>query len=340
MNRFELHEFISRLLYEHDFVLVPGFGAFVGNFKSSRIDIEKQTIRPPFKEIRFNPSLVENDGFLAHHLSKEKGITYPEAMKIIETTIKYWRETLEEKGSLELPGLGQFKMNEGIPEFIPDFSVNHDPRYFGLQEVALEPIQKEYFIPGFSNEEVTSTRPGRARVKISSRKYNHLVTYSVMAYLPVLAFLWYLFLVKEPFYPQMQTGQISSILDTSNSENIISGTSSVKKEEISQETNVDKERAVGVEKPENKENPDTEFVNNFHKETFKFHIIAGSFQYKENAKEFLNQLQEQGYNAAILTSDKTHYRVSMASFKNRQECIMFFNELKKKGVKNIWILTL
>ncbi|MBK7666303.1 MAG: hypothetical protein IPJ32_02560 [Sphingobacteriaceae bacterium] len=62
---------ISELLYNHDYVVVPGFGGFVSRNQLSHYSVNKEVLNPPSKKILFNVQLKQNDGILASWL-KEK----------------------------------------------------------------------------------------------------------------------------------------------------------------------------------------------------------------------------------------------------------------------------
>ena len=50
----QLSLYISNLLFDHDCVTVPGFGSFLGNYKSAEYDLKEQKFYPPTKQISFN----------------------------------------------------------------------------------------------------------------------------------------------------------------------------------------------------------------------------------------------------------------------------------------------
>ena len=43
----QLSKHISNLLFDHDCVTVPGFGSFLGNYKSAEYDFKEQKFHPP-----------------------------------------------------------------------------------------------------------------------------------------------------------------------------------------------------------------------------------------------------------------------------------------------------
>ena len=81
-----LSHYISDLLFQHDCVTSPGFGSFLGNYKSAEYDFKEEKFYPPFKQISFNSQIKDNDGFLAKHISKELNLSYEDSLKKIHQT--------------------------------------------------------------------------------------------------------------------------------------------------------------------------------------------------------------------------------------------------------------
>ena len=77
---------INELLYNHNCVIVPGFGAFLTkNIAASR---NNDVFSPPKKTIAFNGMLKENDGLLANKISATDGVSYNAALKKIKKDVK------------------------------------------------------------------------------------------------------------------------------------------------------------------------------------------------------------------------------------------------------------
>ena len=69
---------IRELLFKHDCVIIPGFGAFIGNYFPSHIDRNEGLFYPPVRRITFNRHLTGNDGLLIGHVSSHLKISYSE----------------------------------------------------------------------------------------------------------------------------------------------------------------------------------------------------------------------------------------------------------------------
>jgi len=51
----------------------------------------------------------------------------------------------------------------------------------------------------------------------------------------------------------------------------------------------------------------------------QFFVIVGSFEYKENAEQFIRQINEQGFDAFMLLTDFGFHRVSVNSFEKEAD---------------------
>ncbi len=109
-----------------------------------------------------------------------------------------------------------------------------------------------------------------------------------------------------------------------------------------------KEYAIQQEKLQNKiqsatfviENPLPTIELNVAKEVNKpFHVVAGSFQFEENANKKVKQLKAKGYNAYILGQNKWGLtQVAYDSYADRYEAYRNLNAVRKADSKDAWLL--
>ncbi len=139
-----LENFISDLLYEHDCVVVPGFGGLVANHRSAKLNRQTHLIFPPSKQIGFNRHLKNNDGLLVAHLAGLLTISYKEAQQKIEAAVAEWQTALQRDGRIFWEKIGTFFYDKtGSLQFIPEEQENYLLSSFGLQPVQLTPIAIE-----------------------------------------------------------------------------------------------------------------------------------------------------------------------------------------------------
>ena len=93
-NDIQLNNQIIDLLFEHDCVIIPGFGGFVAQYSAASFEEKKQTFTPPSKSILFNKNLINNDGLLAHKYVSSYQLTYEEALSLIEEEVALIKKPL------------------------------------------------------------------------------------------------------------------------------------------------------------------------------------------------------------------------------------------------------
>tara|TARA_B100000963_G_scaffold360598_1_gene392075 strand:- start:3079 stop:3975 length:897 start_codon:yes stop_codon:yes gene_type:complete len=139
----QLSLYISDLLYEHDCVTIPGFGSFLGNYKSAHYDLSQEKFSPPFKQISFNSQIKDNDGILAKYVSKKLDISFDEAIKEIHQTVLSWSIKVKTE-TIVLKNLGEIYFNSDHKMvFVPDNSVNHLKDSFGLSPIFVRQIKNK-----------------------------------------------------------------------------------------------------------------------------------------------------------------------------------------------------
>lgn len=139
-----LEQQISTLLYQHDCIIIPGFGGFVANHRAAFLNPAHHTFSPPSKKIAFNSSLRISDGLLANHLSKVNNISYKEAGTIIDKFVKNCLATLNKGDRLVIDKIGVLYYDaEKNLQFTPDNAVNYLKDSFGLTTIHSPAIKRE-----------------------------------------------------------------------------------------------------------------------------------------------------------------------------------------------------
>lgn len=137
-----LSNHISKLLFDHDCVTVPGFGSFLGNYKSAQYDFNEQKFYPPSKQISFNSQIRDNDGLLAKEISIALDLSYDEAVKKIHQTVLSWTKKIK-TDTIVIKNIGEFYLNkEDKIIFIPSNELNHLKESFGLPPVFISEIEE------------------------------------------------------------------------------------------------------------------------------------------------------------------------------------------------------
>lgn len=170
----KIEKYISALLYRYQCVIIPGFGAFLTEIKSSYYSEEKQCFFPPQKSLSFNVNIQHNDGLLANHIATEEKISYDEAVLLINSEIKEWNTEITNIGRLELTSVGVFQANEeGGLVFEPITNSNYLKTSFGLSTVMANTLERTPIIPLIETVEVPTVRKNKAYTFL---KYAAVVT--------------------------------------------------------------------------------------------------------------------------------------------------------------------
>jgi cell division septation protein DedD/nucleoid DNA-binding protein len=77
-------KYIHQLLLENEIVIIPGFGAFVSEYKPAEINEGSDEIKPPSKIVLFNQQIRNNDGLLVGYVAEKQRSSHFEALKKIE----------------------------------------------------------------------------------------------------------------------------------------------------------------------------------------------------------------------------------------------------------------
>ncbi len=129
----ELGRHIEVLLLDNDCVIVPEFGGFVAHHVSARYDETDHTWLPPMRTLGFNPQLRINDSLLVQSYVNAYDISYPEALRRIESEVEEMKQLLSEQGSYTLNDIGTVYINtEGNYVFEPCEAGILTPDVYGL----------------------------------------------------------------------------------------------------------------------------------------------------------------------------------------------------------------
>lgn len=177
----KLDQYISELLFEHECVIIPGFGGIVANYRPSSLNPAHHTFSPPSKRLAFNASLRTNDGLLASHISKQLAVNYNEANSYITTFVTDCTKSLQDGQKLVLDKVGVLYLDaERNLQFMPDNSMNYLKSSFGLTSLHSPAIRRD--------DSVTATHPGTTK----KRRMMKIGKWRVMEVIPVAAMLAYL----------------------------------------------------------------------------------------------------------------------------------------------------
>lgn len=326
-----IETFITSLLYEHDCVIVPGFGGLVANYRGARLSKVTHVVKPPSKHVGFNRHLTHNDGLLAGHISKMMSIGYHEAIAHIEEQVAQSLHALNNNERLNWAGIGIFfKDRNGQLQFIPEEQTNFLLESYGLSAIQLHPIARE----------VAETPVVEMPAPVAKPASNWVWKVAVAAAIPVVALsAWWMIGHKssgnfsfadlnplrsyklESAYAPMEIETASFSLDmNSGLEKLRESKPDMVEVRYNFLTESEDENGLLI-KFENAAPAVSTATRtaDVKTKTLRFEIIGGAFAVKENAENFLAQLKAKGYPATMAGKRGQLYLVAYGAYETESE---------------------
>ncbi len=295
---------VEKLLRNHNFITLPGFGGFVATVDGS---YERDGILyPPHKSIGFNPSLNYNDGLLAQEYATSLKISIDKANLIIAKSIEELTSTLTERGHFKFGNAGMFHRTSTGVEFEPSRKESYLSDSFGLVPVCfpiINPDVKHAALPQKDTDTANKARFTRSAAWIAA------VAAVILAFLLVPLNLN----DGKSIYQSIQLE--ASFAPIKNAFNHT-------------------EPAVDYNSDQNYNVSESANTNNN-----AYHLIVASFQTESKAQEFIKELNVQYRKSCHILKSDNHYRVSVCSFNTESEGTDFLKIFVKdnRKFKDAWI---
>jgi len=308
--------YIKELLFGHDCVIVPGFGAFIGNYSHARVDHNEGLFYPPVKKITFNRHLVNNDGLLIGHISSKEGIGYGEAREITSAFAEELRNRINRGEKVQLENIGAFYNNrDGVLIFEPDPEANYLLSSFGLTSFHRAPV-KDFDL----------------RRKVLESKENEPVKRSSMRRMMTRAAVIIPLLVAMALIP-FRTELFRSRTQESNMNPLAVAELEYNRSQImhvNPTTEDSSPKPAESEAIEKVKSSSSDQVNNVTTATryvapavpvaevgIKYMLVTGSFRDEENALSMIRRLQMKGFSPVVAQGPNGFFRVSAGSFETQ-----------------------
>jgi nucleoid DNA-binding protein len=351
-----LEKYICDLLYKHECVIVPGFGGFITNYEPASIEGATHTILPPRMFLVFNSSLTINDGLLATEISSRQQCSFDEAMQFIRREVTAWRERLKAGKQIMLPGIGSFTANSDFKlEFKPDPEQNFFNDAFGLTGLVIPPLQKR-----------RRQRPARPLAyqkparRTTQRTIRRLAWAAAITIPLVAASIWSITnydTLRQ--YAEQHSGLISvfraepnppvetysytapetSSLSEAGKDDGVNVDEDLLPSEDTEASGLDEESAAHMNEIAEAVPPTAKEIAHppaIHSRAY--HIIIGSFENTINAQQLVDELNTSGWNASLAESSNGMFRVSIASYINKQEALVQLDKIREERNPNAWLL--
>jgi hypothetical protein len=312
----KIEQYISQLLYRHQCVTVPGFGAFLTEIQSAHMHEKTNSFYPPKKLISFNSHLKNNDGLLANHISKIEKTSYENAVASIESEVVIWKSILQVNEKFSLKNIGELSLNsEKNIVFTPSENINYLTESFGLNS----------FVSPLIKREVAANLEQKMEEVVVSKKSEPI-----------------------PFIPEETRSRpylkYAAVFVLALS---VAGSIGYKlyQDRIAEETLL-VEKAV-QKQVQNKIQEATFFIENpipsvtltVKEEKLSYHVVAGAFRNEENAEKIYDELIEVGFKARRLAPNKHGlFPVLYGSYATYTEAQQAMRDIHKSVNPDAWLL--
>jgi len=281
--------YIRELLLKHDCVIVPGFGGFIGNYITARIDKSTGDFFPPTKQISFNKNLNTNDGLLIGKISEANGINFSEARAIVAKYVIKLHKKLNNGETVVFEHIGTFVDNkEGNVQFEPDVKANYCLNSFGLESFQCFPLEWH------------DARKGVIK-PIYKKSHLRKILWRAAVIIPLLILLVAAPLKTDVFKPKIETSTLNPLVTLDLEKTTVDKSAPIETIIATPPAETHNASVESLEKPvvEEKIPP-----------KINYRLIVGSFISFGNAQRQANALIAKGFTPEIIPASNGFYRVS------------------------------
>ncbi|MBR6439641.1 MAG: hypothetical protein IKS65_10785 [Bacteroidales bacterium] len=344
-------KYISELLFDHECVIIPEFGAFISKEVPATIDYVNHRLTPPSKELAFNRQLLSDDGLLVDYVAKRKNITRNEASKLVHDFALSSLAVVETSGVLRLDGIGILsRVTDKDFVFQLDENLNLFGDAFGLTSFTVQPIyrretykhiaekitieQKERNTPMTVHEEEKVLKPHR--VNRRNYKWFRAAAYSMMIATVLVILGWGANKSDSNF------ASWNPLFYSSPNEFIAMHFNN--KIEAREIITVEKLTALRAQLPTT--DNDVKYIQPVDAEQLKpvdinqYYIIGASLKTEKEAQRCVKSFQNQGFSNAVSLpmNDKGNVRVAYDLVMGKDAAIKKLEIIKKEYNEAAWLL--
>lgn len=340
--------YIASLLYQHDYVVIPGFGGFVARKIPATFHENGFAIYPPRKEVIFNPDLTADDGLLVQKMAGELEMPLEKAAQLIHSETKDWTSQLKAGEGLFFDGLGIIKLNlNGKPEFTQFVHTNFLVDSFGLKIAKAKPVRQRQTV----RPRVTRPQTDKIIIERLPVKYKRFQKASLAAIVILSVSATYLYLLSFNtammdkaglnFFElpvidsiEIQTLEANKLEEapaekaadkveeeTTKTTSITPAPDTIKEEEAIEKAEEEEDESESVEKGRSKQ----------------FHVIVSSLQSVDRLDVEIKKYRLKGYDPIIIPEDGI-YRISICNFASRDSAYTFKKNIYNDNNIESWIL--
>jgi nucleoid DNA-binding protein len=369
---------IKSLLYEHDCVIIPGFGGLITRYVPAVVHPVKHTITPPSKRVAFNEKLVLTDGLLINTIAYYNGISAVEAQQMVAAFVTQANNQLKTDNRFELSDIGIFRYNAAHRlEFEYKAGDNLLEASFGLPEISARPVRAEesVVLRSLQNKRAQDMPQNGTKFKRRLRRVYSTAAgliiagltgsalyllslqteYNLSSLNPIAQFnnatinnqgtasdytTDYVPVTEEERLATYQNLLLNAGIATDLEADFIASTSEINDSTWQNESTALGETTESEADQVVEEEAIVEPVLTITEKTGRFYIITGGYSRLQNAETGRDDVRENGHDGKVLTPLRGSrlFRVSAADFATGEEAQAAMNEYRKTYGNSIWVL--
>ena len=336
--------YISELLYSHDCVIVPGLGGFVTHERGAFLNPAQHTFAPPARKVAFNAGLRISDGILAHAISRTRGISFQDAMDLIQLVVEDIVQRLKSGETVLIEKVGTLVYDKEMNlQFEPEVNENYLPSSFGLTMInspairreekhAIKPVKqrlsKKEAVSRKSRWRLLELVPAAAILALLA--FNPKVTRDLNASLASFVPFNTSTTVTEPSPVQSPAAEFTA------SEEVQIATPEVNAE--SHTSAPDESTPIAEAVADTTRVVTSVVINKAAPVSGNYLVIGGCFREEANAQKFIQQASEAGFDARISgLNNKGLHVVSLYNGSNKAEAQKLLEEARITLEPNTWM---
>lgn len=344
-------KYISELLFDHECVIVPEFGAFISKECPATLDYANHRFAPPSKEVAFNSQLVADDGVLVAYVVEKEGVAKENATRMIHDFAMRSLAILETEGSLKLEGIGELqRINSKDYALVLDKDVNLLGDAFGLPTFSVQPIYRRETYQELAKKIATEQKakntlmsvyeeneePKPHHVTRHNYKWFRAAAYSMMVAMVMVLLGWGAdksdskIASWNPFFYASPNEYVARHLDVMM--------------ESREVFDVELLPALGFTLPTCKH--DADYIQPLDNESLKpvdnryYYVIGASLKNEKDAKRSLKAMKNQGFDQAVALprNGKGNVRVAYEVVMGKDAAVKRLEIIKKEYNEAAWLL--
>lgn len=313
----QLESIINQLLFQHNYVVIPSFGAIKGELVGSEVDEISNSIKPPRKVLTFDQSVkIDKDRLLQQSVAQHLDLTSSLAEEQINDYVEQLTKKLAQLGKYRLEGVGEFTLDVSKQiEFTQLNEVNFFGDSFGMPELFYKPILRDKTMtkeqPNHKKaiKKAPVTKSSDVSISKEVDQKSNKAVYVIIPAIVLVAVVGFFLLHKKGHLDDqaLQSGNEASV--QVDEVGLVEDTSSTT--EVEEDTTVD--TLIG--------------------DDMQFYIITGVFSTEENAQAYIDthdgcQIEQQG----------EYFRVFVEKYATKEEALNHLPDFKSVYGENLWVL--